>query len=214
MKDCTLYLKIDRNSLVTQEKVLLSDVAKITCERQDVLRKVKNIVIYNFAATQKDSKRHTAICMSILKVIQLIHEICPGCLVVNEGESDFVIEYQKQQEKNSWLDKIKTIFLCIVIFFGSAFSIMAFNNDVSLVELFAQFYEQVMGRPQQGPGILEVGYSIGLAVGITVFFNHVGSKKITRDPTPLQVEMRKYENDLDMTFIENAGRKEHNIDVD
>ena len=213
MKDCTLYLKIDRNSLVMQEKVLLSDVAKVECERQDVLRKVKNIVIYNFAA-QKDGKRHTAIAMSILKVIQLIHEICPGCLIVNEGETDFVIEYQEKQQKNSWLDKIKTVFLCIVIFFGSAFSVMAFNNDVSLVELFGQFYEQVMGRPQPGPGILEVGYSVGLAIGITVFFNHIGSKKITRDPTPLQVEMRKYENDLDMTFIENADRKEHNIDVD
>ena len=44
--------------------------------------------------------------------------------------------------------------------------------------------------------------------------NHFGNKKITHDPTPLQVEMRKYECDIDTAFIENASRKEHNIDVD
>lgn len=56
-------------------------------------------------------------------------------------------------------------------------------------------------------------YCLGLAVGILVFFNHIGKKKITSDPTPIQVEMRKYEQDVDMAFIENAGRKGHEHDV-
>ena len=214
MKECTLYIKIDRNTCVTQEKVLLSDIAKIECERQDILRKVKNIVIYNFSLPQKDGMRHQTISMSVLKVIELIHEVCPGCLIVNEGEKDFVIEYQKQKQKNVWIDRGKTVVLCVIVFFGSAFSIIAFNNDVGIVRVFHQFYYQVMNTMPSGVTELEVCYCIGLAVGITIFFNHIGSKKITHDPTPLQVEMRKYENDLDMTFIENAGRKEHNIDVD
>ena len=150
MKECTLYLKIDRNTTVTTEKVLLSDVAKIECERQDILRKVKNIVIYNFSIPQKDGSRHTVISMSVLKVIALIHEVVPGCLVINEGETDFVIEYPKRAQRNSLLDKVKTVFLCIIVFFGSAFSIMAFNNDVSIVEIFGQFYQQVMGKEQAG----------------------------------------------------------------
>lgn len=214
MKDCTLYIKIDRNTCVTQPKVLLSDVAKIECERQDILRKVKNIVIYNFDTPLKDGKHHRTISMSVLKVIEYIHGICPGSLIVNEGETDFVIEYQEQPKKDDWLDKIKTVILCIIIFFGSAFSIIAFNNDISIRDTFHQFYFQVTGTNSTGISELEVCYCIGLAIGIIIFFNHVGPKKITHDPTPLQVEMRKYENDLDMTFIENASRKEHNIDVD
>ncbi len=214
MKDCTLYIKIDRNTCVQKAKVLLSDIAKIECERQDILRKVKNIVVYNFDAKKKSGHFHSAVSVSILKIIELIHEVSPGSLVVNEGETDFVIEYQKPKQQNEWLDKGKTVFLCIIVFFGSAFSINAFNNDVSIVKIFNQFYYQVMGTMPEGISELEVCYCIGLAIGITVFFNHIGSKKITKDPTPLQVEMRKYENDLDMTFIENASRKEHNIDVD
>ena len=60
---------------------------------------------------------------------------------------------------------------------------------------------------------LEVCYCIGLGLGIILFFNHVGRKKITPDPTPIQIEMRKYEKDVDTIFIENAGRGGHSIDV-
>ena len=98
-----------------------------------------------------------------------------------------------------------------MIFFGSAFTIMAFNNDVCVREVFAKFYMQVMGKETSGFTELEVFYSIGIAFGILVFFNHVGRKKITPDPTPLQVEMRKYENDIDTTFIENSSRGGSNI---
>lgn len=214
MKDCTIYIKIDRNTCVHQEKVLLSDIAKIECERQDILRKIKNIVVHNFDVPLKDGSHHNTVSISVLKIIRMIHDVSPGSLVVNEGETDFVVEYQKQSNKNTWTDKLKTFFLCVIVFFGSAFSIIAFNNDVSIVKAFNQFYYQTMGTMPNGVSELEVCYCIGLAVGITVFFNHVGNKKITHDPTPLQVEMRKYENDLDMTFIENASRKGHNIDVD
>ena len=214
MRECTLYVKIDRNTSVHQSKVLLADIAKIECEHQDVLRKVKNLVVHNFDTPLKDGSHHNIISMSILKVVELIHEVSPGSLVVNEGEADFVIEYQETPKQNSWLDKVKTVALCVIIYFGSAFSIMAFNTDISVTDMFDLFYLQVMGTKASGINELEICYCIGLAVGITVFFNHIGSKKITHDPTPIQVEMRKYENDIDTTFIENASRKEHDIDVD
>ena len=75
-------------------------------------------------------------------------------------------------------------------------------------DVFARFYEQVTGAKSNGMTEIEVCYSIGLAIGIIVFFNHVGKKKNnTPDPTPIQVEMRKYEKDIDTTFIRECGAK-------
>ena len=45
------------------------------------------------------------------------------------------------------------------------------------------------------------------------FFNHFGKKKFSVDPTPIEVEMRLYENDLQTTLIENISRKEQELDV-
>ena len=206
----TLYIKIDRNCLIKQPKVILSDIAKLECEDEPLLRKIKAIEVHRF---RDDKKDHKTVSMSILKIIELIHKIKPGLLVVNEGEPDFILEYQENGEQNGWLEKLKTVVLCMVIFFGSAYTIMAFNNDVSIGEVFDRFYGQFMGVDKPQVSEIEIFYSIGLAAGILVFFNHVGKKKLTLDPTPIQVEMRKYEKDVDTTFIENAGRKGSEEDV-
>ena len=150
---------------------------------------------------------------SILKIMELIGQEYPELEIQNEGETDFVVEYIPAQEVK-WLELMKVVLVCILIFFGSAFTIMTFNNDVGVADVFAKFYRQVMGRESTGFTQLEVCYAIGIAAGILVFFNHIGHKKITHDPTPMQVEMRKYEQDVDTTFIENSSRKGTNIDVD
>lgn len=213
-KNETLYLKIDLNTIVFDRHVKLSDIAKMECADSAIVRQLKQKKIYTFPDAIRPKKQKNQMkVFSVLKIIELIHEEYPNIDITNEGESDFIIEYIPNPNKPKWINVAKTIFLCIIIFFGAAFTIMAFNNDISVGEVFTKFYEQVMGTPSDGVTELEICYSIGLSIGIIVFFNHVGKKKITPDPTPIQVEMRKYEKDIDTTFIENAERKGHSIDV-
>ena len=210
----TLYLKIGKNVVVTDRRVTLGDVAKMECTDQAALRQIRQKKLYSFRAEDDKKKKNTLVVFSVLKVIELIHEDYPNLDISNEGESDFIVEYVKSPEKPVWMNCLKTVILCILIFFGAAFTIMAFNNDVGVTDVFAKFYQQITGMESNGITELEICYSIGLAVGIIVFFNHVGHKKITPDPTPIQIEMRKYETDLDTAFINNAERRGHSVDVD
>lgn len=66
---------------------------------------------------------------------------------------------------------------------------------------------------EQGRKILEYCYSIGLGVGIIIFYNHFGPKKLTKDPTPIEVEMRKYERDINQTLIDGHNRDDGKVDV-
>lgn len=214
VKNETLYIKIDQNTIVMDRHVKLSDIAKMECADAAVVRRLKQKKIYTFSdAVNPKRQKNQMKVFSILKIIELIHEDYPNLEVTNEGESDFIIEYTPDRKKPKCFNAIKTTVLWVIIFFGAAFTIMAFNNDVGVGDVFSRFYEQVTGTPSNGVTELEICYSIGLAVGIIIFFNHVGRKKITPDPTPIQVEMRKYEKDIDTTFIENAERKGHSIDV-
>ena len=210
----TLYLKIDQNTIVTDRHVKLSDIAKMECADPAVVRQLKQKKIYTFEDAMNPRKQKPVMkVFSVLKIIEQIHEEYPGLDISNEGESDFIIEYIPNPDRPKWVDAVKTVVLCIIIFFGASFTIMAFNNDVGVTDVFSKFYLQVMGTASDGVTELEVCYSVGMALGILIFFNHVGHKKITPDPTPIQVEMRKYEKDIDMAFIENAERKGHGIDV-
>lgn len=208
----TVYVKADRNSVCKDPQVKIMDVMSVQCADPVICAGIKNKTLYTFKKDNTSKKKRIEV-FSILNVIDLILADYPEVQVVSYGEQDFVVEYIPVPLAPKWLEICKVVLLCIVIFLGSAFTIMAFNNDVSVGEVFDRFYKQIMGVDKPNVTEIEIFYCLGLAVGILVFFNHVGMKKITSDPTPIQVEMRKYEKDVDATFIENAGRKGHEHDV-
>lgn len=70
-----------------------------------------------------------------------------------------------------------------------------------------------MGQEADGATALEISYSVGLALGILIFFNHFAKWKMNSDPTPLEVEMRLYEENISKTLIQNDERKEQDIDA-
>ena len=111
------------------------------------------------------------------------------------------------------MDYLKITGVVILSFVGAAFAIMTFNNDSGTNQLFSQIYEMFMRTPKEGFTILELSYSIGLVIGILVFFNHFGKRKFTVDPTPIEIEMRLYEKDIQTTLIDDYGRKGNSIDV-
>ncbi len=204
----TLYLKIDQNVEVHKQDITLGDVSKMTCVDETVvsrLNTVKLVEVYD-----PDFAKYT---VSVLAVIEKIHEVYPNLEVNNIGEPEFVLTYKKLK-KQGFLNFLKVALVCVISFFGSALTIMTFNNDVGITELFDNIYERVMGNAPSGITSLEVSFSIGLALGIIVFFNHFFGRKLTADPTPLEVEMRLYEDDVNTMLLETNTRKEYEIDVD
>ncbi|MBR5509168.1 MAG: stage V sporulation protein AA [Lachnospiraceae bacterium] len=204
-----LYLKIDRNTEIDHVDVRLGDVAKLECTNVAVKNRLKTLKLLKIQADK--SNRYI---FSIMKVVELIHEVYPDLEIQNLGETDFIIEYESPEYAKGRWNLLKVVLLCITIFFGSAFSIMAFNNDVGVDRVFHQVYELVMGVPTDGFTILEIMYSLGIAVGIIVFYNHFGGKRITKDPTPMEVQMRLYEDDVNTTLVEGCNREGTSIDVD
>ena len=147
------------------------------------------------------------------KVIEEIEKKYPALEIVNLGETDFIITYKVPKQKNKAIEYGKAAFVTLAAFFGGAFSIMTFNTDVSVADVFGLTYQLVLGQEQNGVGIVEMGYSIGLAVGIMVFYNHFFRKIVHNDPTPIQVEMRKYEEELNSAMIQDSAREGKTIDV-
>ena len=129
------------------------------------------------------------------------------------GETEVIVERVKtEQKKGPWL-YLKIAFVSLICFFGPAFTVMAFHNDIGIGDVFGRIYEMVMDEPSDGVTILEISYSIGLAAGIILFFNHIGGRRITKDPTPIEVEMRNYEDQVNNALVETADREGEMIDA-
>lgn len=208
MENRTIYLKLDQNCEVTNAQIFLKDLGNISCTDEKLNAKIKSIKVYRFR-----NEKENRIVISSLKVIDLIVKENPGVLVENIGESDVVVEWIAEKKKNIVVEKLKILAVCLLTFFGTAFTIMAFHNDIAIRDLFATIYTIVTGQESQGLGWLEFAYSLGLGIGIVVFFNHIGGKRISKDPTPIEVAMRTYEKELNTALVDTAGREGKTLDA-
>ncbi|MCI8939362.1 MAG: stage V sporulation protein AA [Dorea sp.] len=211
----TIYLKADSCVEVTRPNVTLGDLVQMECANPVVVPKLKTVKVLKFAEKPGKHSQHnnSRTVVSVLKLIECIHEQYPGINVQNLGAQDIIVTYENQQTAGQFVHWLKVACVVLISFAGSAFSIMAFNNDVDTSKLFDQIYELLMGKASDGFTLLEVTYSIGIVIGILVFFNHFGRKRFSVDPTPMEVEMRLYENDIQTTLVENYSRKGKEVDV-
>lgn len=209
MKAEQIYIKAEKQAEVLNKKITLGDIVKIYCVDKDIQHKLSKEVVM----TAKGNKSEKYV-VSILKVVEIIQKQHPSMEVVNVGEPDIVVSYKIPNKMNKRLEYIKVAFSALIIFFGAAFTIMTFNADVSVNEIFDKIYELFMGKPKQGVSALEISYTIGLPIGIIVFFDHFSKYKFKDDPTPIQIEMRLYEDDISTTLIKNSGREGTTIDSD
>lgn len=203
MSSETLYLKIDRNVRAKQPQVMLKDIASIRCSDRAAENRVK--VLRLPTEIIRGPGRYV---FSVLDVIEVIQKEFPNMEINNLGEADFIITVEDENKLSDALSWGKTVCVCLLAFFGAAFSIMAFNNDIGITALFGRLYETFTGETSDGFTLLELTYSIGVGLGILVFFHHFARKKNLSDPTPLEIEMRTYEDDVDTTLIESGNRKE------
>ena len=204
----TIYINAEQNVELQSEDVYVKDIGSLTCSDAHVLAKVKAIKLHHF---KRDEQKRQVI--SLLKVIEEIEKVYPNVSVQSIGEPETLVEYISVNKHKGFAQWIKLLFVSMVSFFGTAFTIMAFHNDIGINDVFSKVYEMVMGQPGDGYGILELAYSAGLAIGIIVFFNHIGGRRITKDPTPIEVEMRIYEEDVNKALIATADREGKTIDV-
>lgn len=208
MSDKTIYLKMDAKIKLRGDVVRIGDLGKIYCEESTVVNKVKTLQIYRF---QKSDKNRCVI--GVLKVMELIHQEYPAFAIDVVGETESIVEQFIGKSKPLWMDYLKIALVSAVCFFGTLYTIMSYHNEISIIDLFDKTYTLVTGMETDGFTALEASYSLGLSLGIIIFYNHIGKRKLTPDPSPVTVEMRTYEDDVNRSLVELANREEKTIDV-
>ena len=199
-----VYLKVEKNVEVHRPQVQVMQVARVHCNDHTLQLACKKMVFFRVSA-EKETEEGRYV-FSILEIVKQIEKSFSGVQVICLGETDFIVDYCPKKCTNRSWEMAKMIFVSCITFVGGAFAIMTFNNDGDVLKVFGRVYELIMGAPSNGRTLLELGYVIGVPCGIMVFFNHFSGKHFTKDPTPIEVEMRLYEADVDATLIQNANR--------
>ena len=201
-----VYLKFEAKIQTDQEKVYVSDVAEIVCRNDQKKEQIRNIAIHSFGIPDRD-------VVTALYIVNEIEKQVRDVVVVPLGAENVILERRKNKQPSRLFEIVKVVFVSMVCFFGTGFTIMAFHNDIGIRGVFEQISSLITGTEGLGVMILEISYAFGLTAGILLFFNHIGKRRITKDPTPIEVSMRNYEDDVNKTLSETWDREGKTIEA-
>ena len=200
-----IYIKPAKKVTISERQgILIEDVAEVVATA-DVAEKVN---VMKLIEIHKDSEKKKSYLVSVTDIIKKIKKTYPEYTVNNVGEMDTLVQYSAQKSQDhTWLKWLRVALVLVVLFVGSATAIMSFHSDGQMPKIFEQYYRMFYGEEKSNPLIVNIPYSIGIAVGIIVFYNHFMGKKITDDPTPIEVEMELYEKDVTETVVEVLNQR-------
>ncbi|MBV7507200.1 stage V sporulation protein AA [Bacillus sp. sid0103] len=195
----TIYIRMrNRVQAPPEEKILLKDIAQVIAP-DEVLSPLQTMMIHQLADTDRN-----IVIIDVMKVIQVIKSEFGEMEVQTIGPAQTIIEVTFKKKGVSL-----PFFLLIwfLLFFGSAMAIMNFHDDVSMRSVQEKIYTIITGKKEIKPLLFQIPYSIGLGMGMILFFNHVFKKRINDEPSPLEVEMFNYQMDLDNYVIIHENKE-------
>jgi stage V sporulation protein AA len=194
----TIYIRMrNRVQVKPEESLLLKDIAQIIAG-EEIYEKLASLQVMK--VTPKD---HIHI-IDVMKVIKFITGIFPEYEVQALGPPQTIIEviYRKKGMSIPYF-----LFVWFLLFFGAALTIMNFHEDVSMQSVQERLYTMMTGKEEEKPLLFQIPYSIGIGLGMILFFNHVFKKRINEEPSPLEVEMFNYQQSLDQYVILHENKE-------
>ncbi|RSL34617.1 stage V sporulation protein AA [Salibacterium salarium] len=195
-----IYLQFfSKGSAVSNQTIYVKDIARLE-GKSDILPSIMELPIYKINAKDKSH-----VVIDALTVLQQIHSFFPQITVHVIGREQTVLEIKIQRKI---VTPVMLVLVWFLLFIGAALAIMNFHEDVSMLSVHQKLYSLITGKNLTQPLLLQIPYSFGLGLGMILFFNHLFKKRINEEPSPLEIEMFQYRQEIENYLAEtNTDRR-------
>lgn len=186
-------------------KLRVKDVAIVVGENH-IKENILNLEVLHINDPNKEY-----IVVSTLTIIDKILKIYGNIKIFPVGETEMLIKVLKESkgEKKIWL-LLKLCIVCMILFIGSGVAIMNFHADVNMTEAHKQMYKLITGTEKNRPLILQIPYSLGIGLGMAMFFNHILPKRFDNEVSPLEVKIAAYRKSINQYILNNDKKSGEN----
>ncbi|WP_400242098.1 stage V sporulation protein AA [Niallia sp. JL1B1071] len=195
----TIYIRMKhRIQKKSDERIFLKDLAQIIAT-DELLSSLKNVCLYHITEQDKN-----IIIIDSTQVIREIKKRYKDLEIQLIGPAQTIIEVVFEKKK---VTLPFFILVWLLLFIGSGLTIMNFHEDVSMQTVHQRIFKMITGKEIEKPLIFQIPYSIGLGLGMVIFFNHVFKKRLNEEPSPLEVEVFNYQQSLDQYMIMHENKE-------
>lgn len=158
-------------------------------------KNIKNIIL----RTYKNNKSKYDV-IHLGEIIELIKYQYPKVHINFLKTDDIVIFFdENKKDKTKYL---RIIIVSIVVLMGSIMGIMNFHADVNMEHSQFKIVDAITNDGKKYLGYFQIPYSIGIGLGVALFFNKFIPTYSKDEPSPLDLKMNSLNKD-----IENEIRK-------
>ena len=194
-----IYIRMrNRVQVKENQQVKIMDVARLIGSDEQVKKLEEKVLL----TVKKEDQN--IIIIDLVQMIEMIQKIDKTLEIQTFGPSQTIIEVIYERKKVSFLSFAA---VWLLLFVGAVMTIMNFHVDVSMAEVHQKLFTIITGGVDKKPLLIQIPYSIGLGLGMILFFNHFFKKRFNEEPSPLEVEMFNYQQDLDQYVIMNENKE-------
>ncbi|WP_088103368.1 stage V sporulation protein AA [Halalkalibacter urbisdiaboli] len=184
-----MYVRMrHRVTAKNEQRITIGDVAQVIAH-DSLLARVTKVPLH-----QITTEDHNVIIIDVMKVISVIRKMHPNLDIQTIGPPQTIIQVDMKKHR---MGPVFVAFVWFLLFIGAGLALMNFHEDVSMREVQIRIFQLITGNEIAKPLLLQIPYSIGLGLGMIIFFNHLFRKRINEEPSPLELEMFNYQQNLD-----------------
>lgn len=199
MMENTVYIQMKRRLTINKGSGMkLGEMAQIIVP--DGMKDLYQMVV--LPETSDIQKKF--IVLDVMTVINKITSRYPDSDIQVIGPSETIIELLEKRKK---VPSFLFVLVWLLLFVGSGLAIMNFHEETSMQTMHQKIYWMMTGKINTTPYIVQIPYSLGLGLGMILFFNHLFKKRINEEPSPLEIEMFNYQQDLDQYVVLNKHKE-------
>lgn len=197
-----VYVRMRRRAVVAPlSNITLGHVARLVADEQLAAR-LKRLPLH-----QVSNNDGNLLLIDMLQAVKAIRECEPGLVIETFGEPHVLVEVAPHGAKKP--RRILLMLAWLLLFFGSGMAMMNFHADVNMPMVQRRITELITGNGDSHPWLFQIPYSIGIGLGMLLFFNRILRKRLTDEPNPLEVEMFMYQENVNHYVITEEYRKKH-----
>ncbi|MFD1427821.1 stage V sporulation protein AA [Kroppenstedtia sanguinis] len=193
-----VFIQMKKRILARHGQILrVGDVSQVLAESDR--EQIESLPISRFGPEEGNRA-----VVELMDVVRIIQGEFPDLDIRTVGHPQVLIELKKNGPQPRW---IAVAAVWLLMFVGAGLAIMNFHADVSMKEVHERIYYLMTGRHHSRPLILQIPYSLGMGLGMVLFFNHLFKRKFNEEPSPLELEVFMYQESIDQYVIDHEKTK-------
>lgn len=199
-----VFIQLSKKQAVEVGKnVYIKDIGKVYANDEKIKNKVENLKIYS-KVSEEDWD-----FIDSTEILKKVGEYDSNIDVNILGTENVLLEIKSQEDKSPIFEFLKIFFVCLLLLFGTALAIVNFHEDVNMKESIEKLYYAMTGEKKSNPSIMTIPYTIGLGLGMLIFFNRIisSSRRRKKEPGPMEIELYLYDADMEECILERMIEK-------